>query len=104
MGSYQLTKDADRDLQEIADYTLETWGYVALEEYRRGLKTKFENIGRRNLTIIRRFTSAMPDLYVTSYRQHYIFYRDSGEEKPVILGVIHQKRDVVNQLSQRLKG
>lgn len=44
----------------------------------------------------------LPELYVTKYRYHFIFYLHKIDQKPLIIGVIHEQRDLVNRLSERL--
>ena len=87
-ATYEFTKDAEKDLREVAQYTLNKWGKKALAEYRDGLKATF--------------SKTFPQLLVTKYKYHFIFYITEGMTKPVIIGVIHEKRDIVNRLSERL--
>lgn len=35
-------------------------------------------------------------------KHHFIFYLAESVEKPVIIGVIHEKRDMVKRLAERL--
>lgn len=101
MKRYALTKDAENDLREVARYTLNKWGKEALQRYRIGLKELFNAIAE-NQVIKHSFSQQFPQLLVTKYRYHYIFYLTEGFDKPIIIGVIHEKRDIVNQLSERL--
>ena len=101
MKNYRLTKDAEQDLREVARYTLKNWGPAMLQEYRGGLKTTFEAIG--NNDVIRRdFSDNFPELLVTKFKYHFIFYLTEGMGKPTIIGVIHERRDIVKRLSERL--
>ena len=72
MPSYRLSEAARRDLNEVARYTLHNWG-----------KTRSE-------------------LLVTKYRFHYLFYLTDGLDKPGIIGVIHDRRNIVKLLNDRL--
>lgn len=101
MALYELTKDAENDLREVAHYTLKQWGKEALERYRGGIKKTFQDIGQ-NKIIKRQFSEHYPELLVTKYKYHYIFYLTENLSKPVIIGVIHERRDIVNRLSERL--
>ena len=101
MPAYRLSKDAKRDLQEITSYTLNLWGRDALEKYVGGLTKTFDAIGDgaiRGWSFSRRF----PELLVTKYRYHYVFYITEGLDEPGIIGVIHERRDIVSRLSERL--
>ena len=101
MVNYELTKDAERDLQQIARYTLNKWGKAQLQRYRSGLKNTFKLIGE-NKVIPRLFSRKYPQLQVAKYQYHFIFYLTEQNAKPIIIGVIHEERDVVNQLTDRL--
>ncbi len=101
MASYELSIDAENDLREVARYTLNKWGKDFLITYRNGLKAKFIEIGENTL-LKRTFSDRFPDLLVTKYRYHYIFYITNGLEKPIIIGVLHEMRDIVSRLGERL--
>ncbi|MGI9287515.1 MAG: type II toxin-antitoxin system RelE/ParE family toxin [Pseudomonadales bacterium] len=101
MTPYQLTKDAENDLREVARYTLNKWGKEMLQEYRSGLKNTFKKIGNNDVRK-RQFSKEFPALLVTKYRYHFIFYLSENFEKPTIVGVIHERRDIVNRLAERL--
>lgn len=101
MQPYELSKDAEEDLREVARYTLDQWGKEQLAEYRQGLKETFHTIGVQNV-VSRQFSKNYPQLRVTKYRYHHIFYISEGVDKPIIIGVIHERRDIVNQLARRL--
>ncbi len=101
MQPFELSKDAEEDLREVARYTLKKWGKEQLAEYRQGLKDTFLAIGVQDI-VARQFSKNYPQLRVTKYRYHYVFYIVDGVEKPIIIGVIHERRDIVNQLATRL--
>ena len=98
---YELSLDADQDLQDVARYTLNNLGKSFLLKYRNGLKAKFKAIAGNSI-IKKTFSNQFPELYVTKYRYHFIFYLHKIDQKPLIIGVIHEQRDLVNRLSERL--
>ncbi|MBL4711391.1 MAG: type II toxin-antitoxin system RelE/ParE family toxin [Gammaproteobacteria bacterium] len=102
MHTYVLSKDAEKDLREIAQYTLKEWGESTFAKYKSGLIKKFNDIGK-NLVVERRFSKIFPQLQVTKYRFHYIFYLTEAVDKPIIIGVIHEQRHIVNRLKNRLE-
>lgn len=101
MQTYVLLKEAENDLREIAEYTLKEWGDSAFQKYKSGLSKKFKDIGK-NGVVERHFSKVLPQLLVTKYRFHYIFYLTENMDKPVIIGIIHEQRNIVNQLKNRL--
>ncbi len=102
MRSYELTKDAERDLREVARYTLNKWGSEMLQQYRDGLKETFQRIGKDEVSK-RQFLNKYPELYLTKYKYHFIFFLTEELEIPVIIGMIHERRDIVNRLPERLQ-
>jgi len=101
MNNYTLSKDAQADLREVARYTKRKWGKEQLAEYRKGLKTTFNAIGDNDV-VPEKFSARHPQICVTKYRYHYIFYIAENVQKPIIIAVIHERRDIVNRLSERL--
>jgi toxin ParE1/3/4 len=101
MLPYVLTADAEQDLLEVARYTLVHWGSDMLKQYRDGLKEAFHAIATKALPG-RSFSSTFPHLLVAKYRYHYIFYIHGASPKPVIIGIIHERRDIVTRLKERL--
>ena len=63
MKRYELTRDAEQDLREVARYTLNKWGKDQLYSYRNGLKENFERIGRHEVEH-RAFSKKYPELRV----------------------------------------
>ena len=44
----------------------------------------------------------MPDVYVTKSGGHFIFYLAEENQKPIIIAVIHESRDILEHLTARL--
>ena len=101
INKYQLSCDAENDLTEIARYTLSNWGRETFEEYRNGLKGIFIDIGNNNV-ISKSFSNKLPGLRVVKFKYHFIFYIVDNVPIPIIIGIIHEKRDLVKQLDLRL--
>lgn len=101
MTRYQLSQDAKKDLKEVTRYTLNKWGEDKLKKYIGGLTKTFEAIGAGDIPP-KMFTKRFSELLVTKYRYHYVFYFSDGIDKPGIIGVIHERRDIVSRLSERL--
>ena len=98
--SYILTPQAENDLEDIARHTLSNWGTDQFYRYRDSLKHTFENIGN-GAVVGREFSSKYSGLKVTRCQQHYVFYLDEGT--PTIIGIIHERMDVVSRLTERLE-
>lgn len=96
---YQLTEDAEQDLREIAEYTLNRWGRSQLIQYQQGFTRAIERIVEHP-SIGKRFSEKYPEIKTHKYQQHLIFY--FAESPIIILAVIHEKMDAVRYLQQRL--
>jgi toxin ParE1/3/4 len=101
MARSELGKDTEQDLREVARYTLNQWGKEMLQQYRNGLKETFKAIASNDVPKCT-FSKTYPDLMVRKYRYHYIFYLSNNRPNPVIVGVIHERRDIVSRLGERL--
>ncbi|MCY3769981.1 MAG: type II toxin-antitoxin system RelE/ParE family toxin [Gammaproteobacteria bacterium] len=101
MPSYKLSHDARQDIQQVTRYTQKIWGAKAAHKYTDGLKDIFEAIGKGAVKK-RAFSRTFPELLVTKHRYHYIFYYVKDLKRPGIVGVIHERRDIVSRLSDRL--
>lgn len=91
----RLSRLARRDLDDIRDYTLATWGRDRWLDYYRGMVEVFERIavdpdGGRDRSPF------APGLRSLNYRRHIVFYAsiDAAGGEPVILRIVHQRRNL----------
>lgn len=98
---YELTKDAEKDLREVARYTLDRWGSGQFKAYRTGLEKAFSDLAA-NPSSGHLLSDSFPCVRVKRYQYHYIFYLFKADRKVVIIGVIHERRDFVGRLSDRI--
>ncbi len=101
MKTYKITDDAKNDLIEIAQYTLNKWGKKSFNEYRVGLEGIFDTIANRTV-IQRKISEKLPNVFVTKYKYHFIFYIYENNNA-IIIAVIHEKRDILKHLTHRLE-
>jgi toxin ParE1/3/4 len=101
MVPYELTPDAERDLREIARYTLRQWGVRQQRRYASALEARFRAIAQRCI-VPRPFSPAYPDVFVSHCEHHYIFYLHPEGQKPRILAVFHENMDLLARLAERL--
>jgi len=100
--SYELTQDADRDIESIVRYTLEEWGEVQAKKYVDKLEQCFENIARHDV-ISRTFSERFPQVLVTRCEHHFIFYLHPKKKRPRIFAVLHERMDFVARMEGRLE-
>jgi len=73
MPEYELTHAADRDLLDIARYTIKTWGLEQANRYEAEIKTHFIAIGKREARA-KPFLPHRPELLFCRCEHHYIFF------------------------------
>ncbi len=91
----ELSGRARRDLDEIRDWTIQTWGGAQWQQYYRGMGAAFRRIaaepacGRPRDSLIKGMRSL-------SYERHLIFFAPVAGfgGLPVILRILHQRRDL----------
>lgn len=103
MLDYELTPDAEEDLLEIGRYTIATWGVKQANRYESALKRCLGAV-RKNEERMARPIAHRPELRSSRCEYHYIFALFRGKERPVILGVLHEKMDLVARLRERIAG
>ena len=96
--TYQISDDAINDLNEIAHYTLEKWGVDEVKNYVSKLMEKLEAIGKGEVIKEESF-DLFPDLYVTRFRYHLIYYLYEVGKPPQIARILHYKQDRVRHLT-----
>lgn len=102
MRPYDLTDDADADLEEIASYTLRRWGEQQVDVYMGLLEKRFEEIAAREVTP-RQFSRRFPEVLVSRCEHHFIFYLHPEGQKPLIIAVYHENMDMITRLRERLE-
>lgn len=96
MANVQLSCDAAADLQNIADYTIQTFGVKQARRYRDGLRSTFVAIAEN------------PDIGIDGawlrrgvrrqfYQSHVIFY-EATAEGILILRILHKSEDAPQHL------
>jgi len=98
---YELTEEADADIQAIARYTVSTWGIEQARRYEALLEKHLQAIGRQKART-RVFLNHRPDLLVSRVEHHYVFHQARKNQCPLILAVLHENMDLLNRLRSRL--
>ena len=97
-NSYILSEKADRDLEEIFDYTLANFGLNQTIEYIESIHYTCEKLTSQELMGISR-----PEIEVGMrslvHRHHILFYKINLSEKVIrIERIIHGNRDILKNL------
>ncbi|MEO1020464.1 MAG: type II toxin-antitoxin system RelE/ParE family toxin [Pseudomonadota bacterium] len=99
MTNYHLSLRAAADLEEIADYTIETFGIAQARRYREGLETCFRRLAD-NPHLGPPVDRLAPGLRRYAFQSHVVFYK-SETKRPIwilVVRVLHKRRDVERHL------
>jgi toxin ParE1/3/4 len=102
MRAYILSTKAAADLVEIAEYTKRQWGGTQARTYRSQLKKCIAALvaGKdqfKDLSALR------PGLRMTRCQHHYIVAVMRGNAPAIVVGVFHERMDLMARLAERLK-
>lgn len=101
MPLYELTADADSDLEEIIRYSIRKWGEKPAGQYADKLHQCFEKIARKE-AVSRTFSETYANAFVTRCEHHYVFYLHPEGKRPRIFAVLHERMDMLVRLKARL--
>lgn len=91
---------AKAHIEDIYVYSFRRWGSKQADDYLDGLYAMFEAIAERSISwraISARFELDV-DGFFASYRSHFVFWREMGQDEIGIFAVLHQSRDIGNRL------
>jgi toxin ParE1/3/4 len=97
MPSYQKTRRADQDLQEIYRFTRRTWGRAQAERYLHGLEQRFTALADNPLIGIAREDLRPEGLRSVVHGSHVVFYQPQSYGV-LIVRVLHGRQDVREHL------
>ena len=96
MPDYRLSAEADRDIFEIARYTLETWDEAQTERYLTGLHDALLALALRPDAGIAS-DDLRPGYFRRRYRSHMVFYKRS-DDGILVVRVLHARMDYLRHL------
>lgn len=96
MAKLILSRKAETDLAEIADYTISEFGIEQARRYRDGLEGCFNSL-RDNPFLGRSAEELVPKLRRIRQQAHSIFYLPSSDQI-LIVRVLHHSRDFQHHL------
>ena len=76
-------------------------GQKQVNEYRLLLKQQFERIGD-DAVIPRLYSPSLRDVYFIKAGSHFVFYLKLESRKPIIIGVVHEARNILHHLLKRI--
>lgn len=103
MVSYRLTVDAEKDLDNILQYSYTEFGLSQMLIYKERIKICFTQLVDR--TILCK-NIALPSGEIVQFihcQKHYIFALSQADSPLLVLGIFHQKMDLIARIEKRLK-
>ena len=100
MSGYRLEPAADHRLDEIYDYTADTWGEAQADAYVGGLFARFEAIAARRIPWRRIPAEFGVDGYCCRYERHLIYWRLFDHMRVGIVTILHERMHQIERLRQ----
>lgn len=88
MAVFRLTKRAELDLFDIADYTLQKWGEAQCARYLDQLENRCQRLAEHPI-LGRACDGIRPGLRRSEQGKHIIFYRRDGDDI-LVLRILHE--------------
>lgn len=96
MAEYRLSEEADRDIFEIARYTLQTWSEDQVDRYVMGLDGALQRLAE-NPRLGRASEDIRAGYFRRRYRSHMIFYKKT-DFGILVVRVLHAQMDFIRHL------
>ncbi len=107
MANYRFFKTADKQQDQIWDYTFQQWGQAQAEKYIRGLHSHMQHLADKALpwrTLPQTLTNPLDldiPVHFSHYEQHILFFRELSDGIG-ILSILHQSMDLPVRLAEDL--
>lgn len=99
MQSYDLTLAAEEDLRGIWLYTYERWGFDQAETYSDQIDACCEAVGDGR-ALSKTLDELPDDVRIHRCEHHYVVWL--GNERPIIIAILHERMNFVRRLKERL--
>jgi toxin ParE1/3/4 len=94
MKIYELSKNAEAELEKIGRYSWHEWEFEQMETYINGLHRQLENLAK-NPRLGRERNELLPDLRSFKYEKHILFYSET-DKGILVAHILHHAQDVQN--------
>jgi toxin ParE1/3/4 len=96
MRSVAVRPEAEADIEDVADYTIEQWGAEQARHYVSDLRKAIEGLATNGLRH-REEADVFPGLRRARSGHHLIFYL-IDDERVDVLRLLHERRDAMRHL------
>ena len=100
MTKFTLLADAYHCLDEIYDYTVETWDEGQAIAYTKGLFDFFEKITRND--VLWRPIPAELEVsgYFARYQKHFVYWKKLKDNRIAIVTILHERQHQITYLAE----
>ncbi|WP_297089419.1 type II toxin-antitoxin system RelE/ParE family toxin [uncultured Draconibacterium sp.] len=99
MAKYKLTNKAVEDLNEIWDYTFDTWSEYQADKYYEMLISSCQDIAN-NPELGKNYVGITSELFGLKVNRHIIFYRKSSDNPIEITRILHEQMDLKSRITE----
>lgn len=99
---YILTEAAEADLRGIIRYTRKQWGAAQVRRFIDDLQSDISRLVACEGTI-KDMSALYPRLRMARCSHHYVFCLPRDGAPALIIAILHERMDLVTQLTDRLK-
>lgn len=99
--NYVLTDDAEADLRGIVRYTRKEWGAAQVRAYLAKLKTGIACVAAGQ-GVFKEMGALYPALRMARCEHHYVFCLPRENAPALIVGILHERMDLMARLADRL--
>lgn len=102
MSDYYLEPAADRQLDDIYEYTYSNWGADQADRYINGLFARFHAIAVREALWRRIPAEYDVDGYFCRHERHLIYWVQRSDEEIGIVAILHESMEFKDRLREAL--
>ena len=98
MASYKLTRKAVQDLNQIWNYTFDTWSENQADKYYIELINQCAKVAKDPL-VGKQYEFLIAGLKGSKVNKHIIFYRQISDEEIEVERILHERMDLKSKFS-----
>lgn len=96
---YKLSKEAQKDIENIWLYTFENWSAQQADRYYNLILDEIEYLAQ-SPNSGKDYSHVRKGYYASKVKSHFILYKiDSKEQEVEVIRVLHQQMDIDNRLN-----
>lgn len=102
MPSFEITVEAEKDLEGVVEYTANTWGLEQVRKYMAALGRCMERLAKGDEPY-KSLDKLYPGIRMMHCQHHYIFGVTRENQPFLIVAVLHERMELMQRLKRRLE-